>query len=114
MLQGTKQFTVSTKVDKNSNAKVTALTVVLDGCPEDVAVGLAIQHLVVRLQGSWRNKGIPAKVSVNMKDYVAGIRRGGAMTEEQAIEQVMNDPTKRVELLRKLQALERASQTKAA
>lgn len=105
MLQGTRQFKVSTRQDQDSDAKETLLSVNMDGCSEDIAVGLACQHLVVRLQGSWRNRGIPSTATVNMKDYTPGSRNGGGMTVEQAIEQVAQNPVERAKLIAQLQAM---------
>lgn len=108
MLQGTKQFKVSTKSDKDSPAQETMLTIVMDECPEDTAVGLAVQHLVVRRQGSWRTNGIPKVETIHMKDYPPGSRNGG-MTKEQAIELVMGNPVERAKLLAQLLAAEKQS-----
>lgn len=98
MLQGKRTFTVYTKKDnKEKVGKKTVLTVDLTNCPEDTAVALASQALVVKLQGSWRNKGIPETATVAMKDHAPGTRH--QMTPEEAFASLT--PEQRAELVKK-------------
>lgn len=78
-----RSFDVSTKQDKDSPAKRTALKVNYpDGLPTWVMDGFDA-YLTVRLQSSWRNKGIPATLEVNAQDYAPGTR-AKPMTAEEA------------------------------
>ena len=99
-----KQFFVQTKLDKDSTAERTTLTVDFTDCPQATLEHLATQHLVVRLQGAWRKSGsIPASFTARVADYAAGSRIAGpvniesafaAMTQEQKkafLEKAMED-----------------------
>lgn len=79
------QFWVSTKQDKDSDAKRTLLTVDFKDCPQATLEHLATQHLVVRLQGSWRKGQIPNEATVRVSDYAPGSRMNGAVNIEAAI-----------------------------
>ena len=72
-----KTFTISTKADKNAVEKSTVLQVNTD-CSPDIVMALALQSLVVKVQGQWRKHGIPATATINMADYTPGTRHGGA------------------------------------
>ena len=75
-------FDVSTKQDKDSPAKATKLTVVYpDGLPTWVMDGYDA-FLVVKLQTSWRTKGIPANLEVQAEKLAPGTR-APAQTPEQ-------------------------------
>ena len=52
---------VSTKVDKTSAAKFTVLVVEVPDNQNAAVVGLAMQALIVKLQGTWRKGGIPER-----------------------------------------------------
>ena len=101
--------TVSTKVDKDSDAKDTALTIDFEGCPASTIRALAVQALIVKLQGGWRKGVIPSKVAVNMKDYAPGTRHAASMTPEQArqiaLDEAKGDKVKRAALIAELQAM---------
>lgn len=105
---GKKTFAVATKTDARAVAKTTQLTVDYANCPEQIMAGLATQQLVVRLQSAWRKNGIPAALTVAMKDYAPGTKHSG-ITAEQAegimLSEAQNDPAKRAALIAKLQAL---------
>jgi hypothetical protein len=111
MLSGQQVFTVSTKKDKDSAARKTVLTVKWDGCSEQVCQALAVQALVVKLQGNWRAKGIPEKFEVSVKDHAPGTRHA-EMTPEQiraaVLEGAKADKAKRAELLAALMAMDDA------
>jgi len=68
------KFTVSTKKDKGAAAINTAVTINWDGATEDTIKGLAVQALIVKVQGAWRKHGIPAQATINVKDYAPGMR----------------------------------------
>ena len=110
MLTGKSTFKVSTRVDNDSDAKSTDITIVYDGCPEQVAMALATQALIVKLQGGWRKSGIPSTVQVHMKDYAPGTRHSASMTPEQArviaLEEAKGDAVKRKALIAKLLAMQ--------
>ena len=93
---------VSTKPDADSPAKQTALSIEWDGCTPEVIRAMAQQALVVKLQGSWRKKGIPAQASVKASDFAPGTRHSG-MTLEQAVTNLSAE--ERAALIQKLQAL---------
>lgn len=83
MIQGKQTIAIFTKKDKNEKVgKKTTLTVVWDGASEDGVKALALQALVVKLQGSFRNKGIPEALTVQVKDNLPGVRH--QMTAEEA------------------------------
>src|SRR5258705_3032836 len=83
MIQGKQVLSVFTKKDQTEKVgKKTTLTVVWDGASEDGVKALALQALVVKLQGSFRNKGIPEQLTVNVKDNLPGTRH--QMTAEEA------------------------------
>src|SRR5258708_2010462 len=109
MLTGKSTFKVSTKQDSDSDAKETSLTVVYDGCPESVAQALATQALIVKLQGGFRKNGIPATLTVNMKDYAPGTRHATSMSPEQARQIALDtakvDKAARAALIAELQAM---------
>ena len=103
--------TVATKQDKDSDAKETILTIDFEGCPSSTIRALAVQALIVKLQGAWRKGSIPGKVAVNMKDYAPGTRHAAAsMTPEQALATVkaeaLGDKAKRAALIAELQAMQ--------
>lgn len=108
MLNGQQVFTVSTKKDKDSAAKKTVLTVKWDGCTEAVCQALAVQALVVKLQGNWRAKGIPEKAEVLVKDHAPGTRHV-SMTPEQvqamALDAAKANPAQRAALIKALQEM---------
>lgn len=72
-----------TKKDKDQKVgKKTVLTVNWDGLTEDEAKAGYLSFMVVKLQGSYRTKGIPDKAEVRAKDYAPGQRH--SMTPEEA------------------------------
>ena len=102
-MTGSNTFSVNTKKSKNdTSATKTVVTVKWDGCPEDVAKSLAIQALVVKLQGTWRKHGIPAKVEIAAKDYAPGTRHGGFSTPQDLIAQLT--PEQKRALIAEMQA----------
>lgn len=91
-------FKVSTKVNKDSPAIITTLSV-KEGNPQ-VAMALAMQALVVKLQGTWRKSGIPATFECNMDDYAPGTRHAAApMTPSDIINKAKSDPVFRAQVL---------------
>lgn len=77
-------FVVSTKQDSDSQPKVTNLTVTFpDGTPVWLMEGYEA-FLTVKLQGTWRRKGIPATFECNAQDYAPG-KRSAPMSLEQAL-----------------------------
>lgn len=98
MLNGKQIVTVVTKKDnKEKQGKKTVLEVDWTNCPEDTAKALALQALVVKLQGSWRNKGIPDKAQVAVRDHAPGTRH--QMSPEEAFASLT--PEQRAELVKK-------------
>lgn len=98
MLQGKQVLVIYTKKDKaEKTGKKTTLTVVWDGCSEDVAKALALQALVVKLQGGYRSKGIPDAATVAVKDHAPGTRH--QMSPEEAFASLT--PEQRAELVKK-------------
>ena len=75
-------FTVSTKPSKTGAEVKTKLTVNM-GKPE-VRDALALQALVVKVQGHWRKHGIPAEVTINMDDFAPGTRHAAAPVDLKA------------------------------
>jgi hypothetical protein len=98
-----KQFFVATKLDKDSEAQRTTLTVDFEGCPVEVLQHLATQHLVVRLQGAWRKSGsIPAAFTAKVAEYGAGSRMAGPVNITAAVDAL--SPEEKKKLLEKLMA----------
>lgn len=106
MMQGQQKFTVHTKKDKDSDQRATSVTIVWDGCSEEVVKALAVQALIVKRQGVWRNKGIPTAETIHVKDHAPGTRAVAQMTPEQAAQVLRDalkaDPEKARELLASL------------
>lgn len=76
-------FDVSTKQDADSQPKVTKVTMTFpDGLPEWVMSGYEA-FAVVKMQGNWRRKGIPAVAEVNAQDLAPGTRAPAATLEQQ-------------------------------
>ncbi len=69
------QTTVKTKPDARSAAITTNLTIEWDGMTTDEFRELAQQALVVKIQGQWRNNGIPeGDHEVKAAEYKVGVR----------------------------------------
>jgi len=66
---------VSTKVRKDAEEAIkTNLTINWDDMsPEDIR-DLAQAALIVKLQGQWRNNGIPTECTVKAADHKVGVR----------------------------------------
>lgn len=93
-----REIVVSTKQDKDAPAKRTNITINYpDGIPAWLLDGYE-SFLVVKLQGQWRNKGIPATLEVNAQDYAPGTR-AKPMTVEEALAALT--PEQRAALLAK-------------
>lgn len=87
-----------TKKDKNEKqGKKTTMTVVWDGLSDEGVKAGFLSYLVVKVQGSFRNKGIPEQVTVNAKDHTPGTRH--QMTPEEAFASLT--PEQRAELVKK-------------
>ncbi len=71
---------VSTKADKTSAAKFTVLKVTLPDGQHPAVAGLAMQALIVKLQGTWRKGGIPERFECNLVDYAPGTRHAAVAT----------------------------------
>lgn len=98
--------TISTKADKDSDAKETVLTITWpDGQNSDV-LALAQQALVVKLQGMWRKNGIPAQAKIIATDHAPGKRTSAPITVEglAARAETMSAEDRKA-LMQKLQAL---------
>lgn len=66
---------VKTKPDARAAAIETALTIDWEGMEREDLIALASQTLVIKLQGAWRNNGIPAgEHTVKAVDHKAGVR----------------------------------------
>ena len=77
---------VSTKLNKSAEEKTTKLNISWDDCPIETIKGLALQALVVKLQGAWRRAGvIPADVSVAVKDHAPGTRGSPVSVESRVL-----------------------------
>jgi len=115
MLQGKQSFTVTTRKDKDSPEKNTALTIDWTGCGEEVAKQLATQALVVKVQGGWRKNGIPASATILVKDHAPGTRSSAPVTVEgiKAAAETFS-PEDRAALRKLLSELDKAPQQKAA
>lgn len=82
MIQGKQTVVFETKKSKEEKVgKKTTLTVDWNGLSEDEAKAGFLSFMIVKLQGSYRKKGIPEKAEVKAKDYAPGIRH--SMTAEE-------------------------------
>ncbi len=102
--------TVSTKVDKDSDAKETVLSVDWDGITSQQLKAGYLAYMVVKVQGVWRKGGvIPSKISIKASEYAPGTRHTSTMTPEQALATVKSealaDKAKRAALIAELQAM---------
>ena len=75
--------TVDTKKDKDSQSKQTALTVDWTGITEQQLRAGFQAFLIVKLQGSWRAKGIPATYVAMAKDHAPGMRAPSLTLDQQ-------------------------------
>lgn len=96
-------FTVSTKKDKKSVAVNTALTVKWDGISDEQLRAGYLAFMVVKIQGVWRNKGIPDKMEVFAKDYAPGTRHGGPVNVFDAVKSMSAE--EKAKLLAELQKM---------
>ena len=77
---------VSTKLNKTAEEKTTRLNVDWNDCPIETIKGLAMQALVVKLQGGWRRAGvIPDELNVAVKDHAPGTRGAGVSVESKVL-----------------------------
>lgn len=91
-----KTLVVDTKQDKDAPSKKTTLKVEYpDNIPGWLVEGYN-SFLVVKLQGSWRNKGIPAEFSCKAQDYAPGTRH--SMTPEEALQSLLATPAGRAQV----------------
>jgi type II secretory pathway component PulM len=65
---------VSTRARKDAEAVTTKLTINWEGISPEEIRALAQQALIVKLQGKWREDGIPQTIVVNAADYKIGVR----------------------------------------
>lgn len=65
---------VSTKVTKDGNAKVTTLTIDFTGAPLDLVQAYAMQAIKVKVQGGYRQNGVPSTDTFIVKDHPVGSR----------------------------------------
>lgn len=69
------QTQVETKLNKDSEAVVTDLTIDWSGMTEEDTRALAQQALIVKLQSGWRKNGIPnGDFTVKAADHKVGAR----------------------------------------
>lgn len=77
---------VKTKLNKDDKSpKMTVVTYNFAGVTVEDLAGPAIDTLTINLQGGWRrNKAIPAKIEVSVKDMIArmGTRSSAPLTAE--------------------------------
>lgn len=98
-LTGKQTITFVTKKDKTEKqGKKTILTVDWTGTTEEQLKAGYLSFLVVKLQGKYRDKGIPEKAEVKASDYAPGTR-GQQMTAEEAFASLT--PEQRAELVKK-------------
>ena len=96
-------FKVSTRKDKTSAEVITALTINMNATPE-VRDALAMQALVVKVQGQWRKHGIPAAASINMADFAPGTRHAAPVQSPLELAQAMS-PEERAKYIEQLKAM---------
>jgi hypothetical protein len=65
---------VSTRARKDADPVTTNLTIDWANLTPEEIRALAQQALIVKLQGKWREDGIPKEVTVNAADYKIGVR----------------------------------------
>ncbi len=92
-------FTVSTKANKDAQAINTKLTVIMGS--QATLEALALQALVVKVQGVWRKNGIPTEATIKMDDYAPGTRHGGTINVFEAVKTMT--PEQRAALIAELQ-----------
>ena len=85
--------TVDTKKDKDSPSKQTVFTIDWAGSTDAQLRAAAQAWLIVKRQGVWRSKAIPATETVMFKDHAPGLR-APAMTLEQQLAQLTPDERK--------------------
>jgi len=70
-------FDVSTKITKDAPAKTTHVTLTESDIPEFVVADVLIggNSPRVRMQGQWRDDGIPADVTMTWAEWVTPVRR---------------------------------------
>jgi len=73
---------VSTKVDKDTDAKTTVLTVNWPDGQNPTVQSMAAGWLIVKLQTGWRKNGIPAKLEVDALEHAPGSRTMAKPTVE--------------------------------
>lgn len=93
---------VSTKPNKTGIAVVTNLTVEWNDPQAERA--LALQALVVKLQGTWRKGTIPSEASVKLSDYAPGTRHAADVNPFEAIKAMT--PEERKAMIEKLKGLD--------
>lgn len=66
--------TLNTKVSKDGTAKATVLTIDFTGASEEQIREYAIQAIKVKVQGRWRQDGIPDTATFVVKDNPVGAK----------------------------------------
>lgn len=82
-------FKVSTKQDKGAQSQFTALTIDWTGCDAETIKAMATQALVVKLQGTWRRNGIPAKFTCIAAQHAPGTRHATVGMSEDDVRNMM-------------------------
>lgn len=106
---------VDTKLDKKGVSVTTALVLDWTGCTLETVIPLAQKDAIITLQGRWRrNKQIPPKQTVLMKDFIAGLGSKMTVVTVEGIAQAATamTPEERSKLLKQLQEMDK--QQKAA
>lgn len=93
------QVKVSTKANKDSDAKNTVCNIIFDNPEAERA--LAVQALIVKAQGNWRKNGIPDSATLKMSEWAPGTRHGGTVNVFEAVKTMT--PEQRAALLAELQ-----------
>ena len=79
-MDGKSTFTVSTSKDEDAAAVKTVVTVDWSGLTDEGAKAIMAGQLVIKAQGSWRKKGIPATATLIARDLTPGKRVAEVVT----------------------------------
>ena len=96
---------VSTKTDRDSDAKSTLLTIEWPDGQNPTVQSLATVALIVKLQVAWRKHGVPSKATEVATDHAPGSRIMAKPTVEGIVAKVEGmTAAERAELIKKLTA----------
>ena len=93
-------YTVSTKQDKDSVAKVTKLTVDFANVERDTLEQIALSAIIIKWQAQVRKSGIPETDTIDANDYKPGTRIAPTAKVETLISKM--SPAEKAALIEKL------------